>query len=92
MLFASSDKQVNMLKGLYENTPRLLKHNPNITANNDTKYQTRAVEINREKEINRERDRVLWPDFEYSALAFHSELEGFLATQDRKDHSQLSKP
>ena len=81
-----------MLQRLYENTPRLLKHNPNFTANNDTKYQTRAVKINREKEINREKDRVLWPDFEYLAPAFHSELKGFLATQDRKDQSRLSKP
>ena len=38
-----------MLQGLHNNTPHLLKHNPNFTANNDTKYQTRAGEINREK-------------------------------------------
>ena len=73
-----------MLQGLYKNTPRLLKHNPNFTGNNDTKYQTRPVKINQEK------DRGLWPDFEYSAPAFHSELEGFLATQDHKDHSPFS--
>ena len=50
ILFASSDKQVNMLQGLRKNIPRLLIRNPNSTANNDTKYQTRAVEINREKD------------------------------------------
>ena len=50
------------------------------------------MENNREKVVNQEKDRVLWPDFEYSAPAFHSELEGFLATQDRKDHSRLSEP
>ena len=86
ILFASSDKQVNLLPGLYKHTPRLLKHNPNFTANNDPKYQTKFDEINPEK------NRAAWPGFEYSAPAFHFELEGFLATQDRKDHSRLSKP